>query len=701
MKNRDLKFGMILAAVVFCRPALAPAAYEDVGVSARAVGMGNAFTAVADDVYAIHYNPAGLATLDRPELAVSYAKLMTGLSDNSNIQNSFLAYESPIQEGRLGTAGIAWNQFSLESLYKENSIYGSYGRELFETYYPHKFFGGISLKYLNRAVGAVDVADRPLNNTGAVVAGSDPVLKSASRSNLDVDLGFLWHVRPRWNVGLMAQHFLEPNIAFSSNDTDRLGRNVKLGGAYRTPFSTLASDLDFTKAPDGSLDKTVSFAAEKWLPTLLHGTFGMRGSLGVGTRDYRQFGLGVSYKIFRMQFDYGFTIPLGGLATSGSHRLGLTYRFGRSRAPQATLSEAVLENIRDLADVGTPEFRYQMEELTLFKRTAIEEFLRQAKVDVGSGRFAEALTKINEVAGMKPGDAKILESQSRLKAVAGIYAEIRDFFTDPVQASIYDGALKFLGGKDKDALGNLAYAKALNPGDGRIEALMRAIEAKSGLSREVPAAAPAVAVSSVTAGETVAVSTVAVSSAAVAAAPVPEVSPEQAAAARTKQLADGYMALMEVAFRQFEYDKVIELAKQVLELDNSNVLAYKRMGAAYHSLKRYPEALAALESAFRLERDTDARKTLRSYIDALAGFIRRSQEPVAAKPRPKAVRPSAMSPRDIERVYENGVDFYSRGMFSDAAAAFRQVLEADPRNVPAQKALRRVEAELIQSGERR
>ncbi len=53
--------------------------YNPFGVGARAIGMGEAFTAVADDATAVYYNPAGLAQLDHNELhwtGGSYYKTM-------------------------------------------------------------------------------------------------------------------------------------------------------------------------------------------------------------------------------------------------------------------------------------------------------------------------------------------------------------------------------------------------------------------------------------------------------------------------------------------------------------------------------------------------------------------------------------------------------------------------------------------------
>ncbi|MFQ6617960.1 MAG: hypothetical protein ACE5QV_04645, partial [Fidelibacterota bacterium] len=45
------------------------------GLGARAIGMGNAFTAVVDDGFSIYYNPAGLPWLEKRHLSITYSFL--------------------------------------------------------------------------------------------------------------------------------------------------------------------------------------------------------------------------------------------------------------------------------------------------------------------------------------------------------------------------------------------------------------------------------------------------------------------------------------------------------------------------------------------------------------------------------------------------------------------------------------------------
>ncbi|MBI5246491.1 MAG: conjugal transfer protein TraF [Elusimicrobia bacterium] len=653
-----------LAAMIIARPALA--AYEDVGVGARVSGLGHAYTAVADDVYSMYYNPAGLATLDRPEFGTTYSRLLTGLSDGSNVQNSFLGYAHPIDGGRRGTAGAAWNNFGVGGLYSENQLMFSYGHSLFARTVPDRYYLGGTLKYMNRSIGGTSAAANGISNTGVATGTPDPGLQNTSKMNIDADLGFLWRIRPRWTAGVMIQHLMEPNIGFS--ESDKLGRNIKLGGAYKTPFSTLTGDVRFQSAPDGSTDKILAVAAEKWLPTLLHGMFGVRGSLSMGSRDFRQVAIGLSYKINRMQFDYGFALPIGGLnSTSGSHRLGLTMRFGRPKQAEAAFGEAILENLRDLAAVGTPEFRYQMEDLALYKRTAIDEFLRQAKLDASAGRFSDAADKLTQAISLKPKDPRLQQSLERMVAVADIYPAVKDYQTDAAQAAVYEGALDFISGNGKESLRKLAYAGTLNPTDERIERLAKAVEAKSGLTREGPP-------------------------------------PEDSGKAPTmgaEKVVGGTMALMEVALRERDFERVVKLADQVLQIDPSNALAYKRLGAAHYALHHNSEALKALRSAYKLETDSDSRKQIKSYIDALQSLIERGRRDSAPAKTAEPVKSSGLSPVDIERLYEQGVDLYAQGKLTESAAAFRRILESEPNNTSARRALDRVQSEIITGGQKK
>ena len=142
----------------------------------------------------------------------------------------------------------------------------------------------------------------------------------------------------------------------------------------------------------------------------------------------------------------------------------------------------------------------------------------------------------------------------------------------------------------------------------------------------------------------------------------------------------------------------MKLADQLLELDPANALAYKRLGAAHYALKHNVEALKALRSAYKLETDSDSRKQIKSYIDALQSLIERGRRDTT--PAPKAVEPKStgLTPIEIERLYESGVDLYAQGKLAESATVFRRIIESEPNNTSARRALDRVQSEIISGG---
>ena len=145
---------LLAAALTLLLCPSARAAFLDLGAGARAPGMGDAFTALADDAYAIHYNPAGLAQLDRPQFSAAYSKLYLGLSDGSDLGTSELMYAHPLAGGKNGVLGFGWERFSLSGLYTEQTLTASYGRRIWTSETGAQLLAGLNLKYLTHSFTA-------------------------------------------------------------------------------------------------------------------------------------------------------------------------------------------------------------------------------------------------------------------------------------------------------------------------------------------------------------------------------------------------------------------------------------------------------------------------------------------------------------------------------------------------------------------
>ena len=76
------------------------AEFLSVPVSARSVGMGDAYTAVVDDISAIHYNPAGLGFLQETEF------MFTRVNMPAEVGYNYVAAATPLADGTWVVGGF-------------------------------------------------------------------------------------------------------------------------------------------------------------------------------------------------------------------------------------------------------------------------------------------------------------------------------------------------------------------------------------------------------------------------------------------------------------------------------------------------------------------------------------------------------------------------------------------------------------------
>ncbi|MFH2070104.1 MAG: hypothetical protein ABIJ11_02670, partial [Elusimicrobiota bacterium] len=309
--------------------------FEDIGHSARAIGMGNTYTGLADDANAVFYNPAGLRMLSCAELSSSYSKLWWGLKDISEehtIGDGAVSFAYPTE--KYGTLGIGLMNMAVGGLYSESVYAFSYART-----FSGNIFGGLTLKLLNKGYGQTSDTTNAWNNARKASNKPDPVFdQDYSKGGFSVDLGVLYKLHDSNVFGLSLSDINQPNMDLQ-DETTKIPLGVKVGYAYKRPMVVFATDIK-----NRGKDTSVSLGVERWV----HRTFAVRGGLDIGSRDYRTVSLGFGYRASRfIGADYSFMYPLSGIVnTYGTHRFSLSVRFGRGYTLSTTDASEEVELLR-------------------------------------------------------------------------------------------------------------------------------------------------------------------------------------------------------------------------------------------------------------------------------------------------------------------------------------------------------------------
>ncbi|MBI5598043.1 MAG: PorV/PorQ family protein [Elusimicrobia bacterium] len=314
MTNRVRLFALLAALGLVCaaaRPALAinpnagtsAAQFLKLGAGSRAGAMGEAYSALADDVYAVYYNPAAMTRLSTSQLAAAHAEHFQGIS------YEFAGFVYPM--GRQAdhskhAIGAAIYNLSISDIERHTA----------DTRSPTGSFGAgdysYNLSYAYRLSPRLS-----LGVTGKLI---HETIDSYSASAFATDFGGLFTLpsvwgRPVWLSAVVKNIGSEISFAGVS---DPLPRGFVVGSGTQLTKRVRAS-LDVTKYRD--TDLFVGSGVEYLHPF----TANVSGALRAGVNTHRMdndgqnlLTMGAGVQFYRAGFDFAW-VPYGDL--------GNTFRF--------------------------------------------------------------------------------------------------------------------------------------------------------------------------------------------------------------------------------------------------------------------------------------------------------------------------------------------------------------------------------------
>ena len=281
-----------------------------IGIGGRPMGMGGAFVAVANDVTAGYYNPAGLANLNYPQISLMHSEQFGNL-----VNYDYAAVGIPFGEDmsfglsimRLGVDGIPDTRNALidgqtgDPINDINNIFARLDYSLitefsnqdwafyltFAKRLSDKFYWGANIKIIRR-----DIAE-----FGATGIG--------------FDLGAYYTPFENFHLGVNVQDITTTLVAWDTGRNELISPTLKLGSAYViTGFlggyimPVLDFDIRFENRQFASNFNLgpVSFDLHAGLEVNIKNLVFIRG----GYNDVKQFTVGAGVKLPKLNIDYSF-----------------------------------------------------------------------------------------------------------------------------------------------------------------------------------------------------------------------------------------------------------------------------------------------------------------------------------------------------------------------------------------------------------
>lgn len=281
---------------------------------ARAVGMGEAFTAVSDGTSGLYYNPAGLTLIPGFEI------LGTHIEWFQSLRYEFLSFISPVPNFDTVKIGLSFSWFQVDKMAKTRELpsydYTYLNSGVDFNSFIDKYFSPFD--YSLTAGFATDIMENYA--AGILLRYSSQNIDNFSGSNITSDFGFMYKA-------LFGESFLRLGFTVCNIGTelkmDEIGYSapflVKIGISDKFPLF----NWDFLIAAQAIIqqdyESIYNIGFEYWIYNLL----AIRASYKTGAFDQTTFGAGIKYSGFEIDYAFLKYAELG-----DTHRFSLLYSWG-------------------------------------------------------------------------------------------------------------------------------------------------------------------------------------------------------------------------------------------------------------------------------------------------------------------------------------------------------------------------------------
>jgi tetratricopeptide (TPR) repeat protein len=343
----------------------APGAFLSWGAGARSLGMGKAYSAVADDASSTYWNPAAMVQLERKELQAMHVALFEQTSLD------FVSYVHPT--ARAGTFGLNFTRLMSGGFEKINITLDPTSQEIVRLQKVGEF-ADVHTAY-GLSYGKQFIENMSIGVSAKVV---NHQIDDFKQNFFALDTAFFGrNFMPNHRISLVAQNV----VSQVTGDTDdRLPLTIRLGNSYTMLRDRITVAMDLTQSQFSGLGW--NFGTEYWVMRWAGLRIGIEG--GAGGVAETSAGFGLKYRNYSLDTAVALT-ELG-----VSQRFSASWRFGRSvKSSQRLEAKGLIEEGHELFRKGS----YML---------AIQKFSAALDVDPSNKDIQSMVAKLQDVVADLP-----------------------------------------------------------------------------------------------------------------------------------------------------------------------------------------------------------------------------------------------------------------------------------------------------------